>query len=144
MAADQTPEHVPEAQLAGLLGLDRSVLVEARTLALKEGEHWQRQRSVIAYTPAGIAALCTHLHLEIPADFAPEKKDAAPLALTVVRLARHNPHIIFAAEKDGAPEIPVRVRDAQAFRPGQAVVVIMEGELGRLAGKQPRARGGAR
>lgn len=144
METDPLPS-IFEADLARHLGVDRKVLTEARLAVLTESD-LERKKGGLAYFASGVTKVCAHLHLDQPRDLgaekSPEKKDGAPvLTLRVLRLARHNPRIIFAVALDDTAEIPVRVRAASAFRAGQEIQVRMEGSVAHLHGAQPRLRG---
>lgn len=152
------PPKILEKNLAEKIGVDRSVLFQLRVDVLKPDLDWTRDGNAIAYLQAGVDKVCTHLHLErlwvgtvppplpSPEKNEPEKKEGAvlalpgPVKLKVLRRARLNTRIIFAQEKEGAPEIAVRVRDNTAFRAGQEIQATVHGLAGELYGAQPRPR----
>lgn len=145
----------PEVDLSASLGVSRELLAEARAKNCAEGADWIRgARGAISYTAAGVEKMLAALAAPaVKPDAsavdsaqsstlgARQGADPEPAALIVIRSARMNPRLIFAREKkagaDG-PEMPVRVKDARLYTPGQEISAVSEGGYWRLFGKQPR------
>lgn len=150
MPIDPETPTIAETDLAETLGLDRALLREKRALELQEGQHWLLKKSTVHYPGWGVRELCRRLDVEPPAAWGgtqpplppaektPEKKDAGGVvSVTVTRRAQRNAHIVFA-KKDGGPELPVRVRNAQAVGIGDELRVEIVQNLAVLSGPQPR------
>lgn len=131
------PTLTLEKDLAEQLGVAREVLAELREKLTPEID-WARQGNFIGYTAAGLEKIARALALE-----SPEPAPGADVrTVFVVRRARHNRRLVFVTEKkEGGPELPVRVRNAGLFVPGQEIVIRPDAAGLHLHGRQPRRKG---
>lgn len=148
------PLSITEAELADKLGVARETLLEIRTVQLTVEKDWARKKNAIVYFQSGIELACAALGVAVPSailsaaailEGTNNGDQGGPRTVFVKRPARLNGKMIFATDdEDGeGAEIPVRVREARLFTPGQEIHITPAGADGvaTLHGPQPRQRG---
>lgn len=137
------PTLTLETALAEQLGISRDRLGEIREKLAPEID-WQKKGNAIAYTPEGLAKITAALALDRPPAPANGATGAGVRTVFVKRKALRNARLIFVTpKKEEGAELPVRVRDAAMFVPGQAIRVREDGSGLRLHGRQPTRKGRA-
>ena len=136
-----TPEPITEAALADLLGVARPILSDLRKKL--PPEDWQKKDGAVLIAPSGVAKIAAALGLDLREKSAvAESLDVSPLDVTVYRIARLNPRILFFRTLlPGEQEHAVRVLNTAVYRTGDPLRVVRDPSgIYRPFGRQPRTR----
>ena len=135
---------IPMKEAAEQVGISMSDLRKIRAEKLTEGLHWVAVGNGQHLTQDGVQALSALLTLQVEetAGLAQPAQPRQAITLHVRRLVRNPRLLMCSVEKDGPPDVRLKVRDASRFRPGMVLDSCFHDhdDVFTFEGKMPRVR----